>query len=260
MNLFIAPFVNALFGLYYLVGNLGWAVVIVTVLLRILLFPLLLPSLKSAKIMRELAPKLKKIQQQYKGDKQKLASAQMELYKSNGVNPMSGCLPQLLQVAVLILFFSAFNLVTEFSNGKTSMDQINTNLLPFLQISEGFKFDLNFLGSDLGITPQKAFASKSVLAMILPLFLLVGSAVTQFFSAKLMMPTPAKVDPSVFAKATPDKEDDMMAMMRTQSLYFMPLITLVIGWTFSLGILLYWFVNSVVMIVQQVIGERMNNK
>ena len=108
MNIFIAPFVNALFGLYYLVGNLGWAVVIVTVLLRVILFPLVLPSLKSAKIMRELAPKLKKLQEQYKGDKQKLASAQMDLYKANGVNPMSGCLPQLLQVGVLILFFSAF--------------------------------------------------------------------------------------------------------------------------------------------------------
>ena len=260
MNIFIAPFVNALFGLYYLVGNLGWAVVIVTVLLRVILFPLVLPSLKSAKIMRELAPKLKKLQEQYKGDKQKLASAQMDLYKANGVNPMSGCLPQLLQVGVLILFFSAFNLVTAFSNGKSSMAEINSNLLPFLQVHQGFKFDLGFMGSNLGMTPQKAFATKSVMEMLLPIFLLVGSAIAQFVSAKVMMPTPTKVDTSAYAKATADKEDDMMAAMRTQSLYFMPLMTLVIGWNFSLGILLYWFVNSLVMIGQQIIGERVNAK
>ena len=148
MNIFIAPFVNALFGLSYLVGNLGWAVVIVTVLLRVILFPLVLPSLKSAKIMRELAPKLKKLQEQYKGDKQKLASAQMDLYKANGVNPMSGCLPQLLQVGVLILFFSAFNLVTAFSNGKSSMAEINSNLLPFLQVHQGFRIYGIKLGND----------------------------------------------------------------------------------------------------------------
>lgn len=258
MNFFVAPFVNALFGFYFLVGNLGWSVVIVTILLKVLLFPLVLPSLKSAKVMRMLAPKLKKLQEQYKGDKTKLASAQMELYKQEGVNPMSGCLPQLLQVAVLILFFSAFNIVTQFAEGKGSLDQINSYLLPFLKVGKEFKFDLLFLGSDLGITPAKAFAKGIVELMILPAVLLVGSAVAQYFSAKQMMPT-AKTDENV-TKKTDDKEDDMMAAMRTQSLYLMPAMTLFIGWNFSLGILLYWFVNSLVMIGQQVIGERMMRK
>jgi membrane protein insertase Oxa1/YidC/SpoIIIJ len=62
------------------------------------------------------------------------------------------------------------------------------------------------------------------------------------------------------AKATPGKVDDMMAAMRTQSTYFMPLMTIVIGWNFSLGLLLYWFVNSVVMIGQQMVVNKMGNK
>jgi YidC/Oxa1 family membrane protein insertase len=65
MNLFIAPFVNALFGVYYLVGNLGLAIILVTVLIRLVLLPLMLPSLKSAEKMKELQPKLNKLKEKF---------------------------------------------------------------------------------------------------------------------------------------------------------------------------------------------------
>jgi len=256
MNLFIAPFVNALFGFYYLVGNLGWSVVLVTVLIRIILIPLVLPSLKSAKKMTELQPKLKKLQQEFGKEKEKLAKAQMELYKREGINPLSGCLPQLLQVAVLILFFSAFNMVTNYSIGNGKIEEINRQLIPSFQIKNDFRFDTSFLGSNLSATPAKIFNQGMGLNLILPLVLLLGSGVLQYFSSKLMMPAP-KVDEKAVA-ATKDKEDDMMGMMRTQSMYMMPLMTIFIGWSFSLGILLYWFVNSGVMLAQQVVVGKMD--
>lgn len=253
MNIFIAPFVNALFGLYYLVGNLGWAIVIVTILIRFILIPLVVPSLKSAKRMRDLQPKLSKLKEKYAGDKQGMAKAQMELYKQEGINPLSGCLPQILQIAVLLIFFSAFNMVTQYSEGKGSMDQINNNLVQSLKIDQDFKFDTNFFGSNLAQIPSKIFKENGITSnlMILPIFLLLGSGVLQYFSAKLMMPAP-KVDEKI-VKVTKDKEDDMMSMMRTQSMYMMPLMTIVIGWNFSLGLLLYWFVNSAFMIGQQLV-------
>ena len=254
MNIFVAPFVNALFGFYYLVGNLGWSVIIVTVLIRIILFPLLWPSLKSAKKTRELQPKLKKLQEKYKGDKQQLAKAQMELYKQEGVNPLSGCLPQLLQIAVLMLFFWAFNMVSGYSAGNGSLAEINKLLISSYRIDESFAFEPNFLGNNLAMTPAKEFSTGMGSNMILPIFLLLGSAILQFFSSKLMMPS-AKVDKSV-VKKTKDKEDDMMSIMRTQSTYMMPAMTLFIGWSFSLGILLYWFVNTLVMLGQQLIAEK----
>jgi YidC/Oxa1 family membrane protein insertase len=254
MNIFVAPFVNALFGFYYLVGNLGWAVVIVTVLIRILLFPLLWPSLKSAKKTRELQPKLKKLQEKYKGDKQQLAKAQMELYKQEGVNPLSGCLPQILQIAVLMLFFWAFNMVSGYSQGNGSTAEINKLLISSYKINESFAFEPNFLGNNLAMTPAKEFGAGVGSNMILPIVLLLGSAILQFLSSKLMMPA-AKVDKSV-VKKTKDKEDDMMSVMRTQSTYMMPAMTLFIGWNFSLGILLYWFVNTLVMLGQQLIAEK----
>ena len=254
MNILIAPFVNALMGLYFLIGNFGWAILTVTVLIRIFLLPLVMPSLKSAKKMRDLQPKIKEIQVKFKGQKEKLAQAQMELYKKEGINPLSGCLPQILQIAILLLFFSAFNQVSAVAGGNGNLEQLNNNLVPALRISEGFDFDTQFLGVDLLKTPSNLFGEGVGMNLLIPILLLVGSGVLQYFSSKLMMPA-AKTDHSV-VKKTEDKEDDMMSIMRTQSTYLMPLMTVFIGWNFSLGILLYWFVNSAAMLGQQVVMER----
>lgn len=258
MNLLIAPFVNALFGFYNLTGSLGWSVVIVTVLIRVLLIPLVLPSMKSAKKMAELQPKLKALKNKWGNDKEKLAKAQMDLYKEEGINPLSGCLPQIAQIAVLIIFFSAFNMVSNYSIGKGNLGEINSHLISSLQISESFKFDVNFLGSNLSDTPAMVFAKGLSELWLIPAILLIGSGVLQYFSAKLMMPAP-KVDENV-VKKTEDKEDDMMSMMRTQSLYVMPAMTVFIGWSFSLGMLLYWFVNSGAILVQQLVVGKMDKK
>ena len=260
MNILIAPFVNALFGFYYLTHNLGWSIVIVTIIIRVILMPLVMPSLKAASKMRELQPKLNKLKEKFKGDKNGMAKAQMELYKVEGINPLSGCLPQILQIAVLIIFFSAFNMVTSFSGGKGSMDQINNQLISNFKITKEFKFDTSFMGSSLIELPSKTFKDNGMSPiMILPVILLLGSGILQFFSAKLMMPAP-KVDEAVVKAETVDKEDDMMAAMRTQSLYVMPLMTVFLGWNFSLGMLLYWFINSVTMIGQQLAISKLNKK
>jgi len=251
MNLFIAPFVNALFGFYYLLGNFGWSIVVVTVIIKLILLPLILPSLKSAKKIQGLQPKLKSLKEKYGSDKQALAKAQMELYKQEGINPMSGCLPQILQIVVLLLFFSAFNMVVNFAQGKGSIEEIYSQLIRPFKINEEFKFYLGFLGGDLAQTPAKIFGQVWNVGVVLPIVLLLGSGVLQYLGAKATMPNP-KVAENV-AKKTEDKEDDMMAAMRTQSLYMMPAMTIFLGWNFSLGILLYWFTNSAMMVAQQIL-------
>jgi YidC/Oxa1 family membrane protein insertase len=259
MNLFIAPFVNALFGLYYLVGNFGVAVILVTIIIKLILLPLVWPSLKSAQKIREIQPKLNKLKEKYGKDKQAMAKAQMDLYKQEGINPLSGCLPQILQIVVLLLFFSAFNMVTGFSGRtKGSVEQINAQLIPSFRIDENFKFNLNFFGSDLSTTPAKIVKEGININLLLPAILLLGSGLLQYFGAKLMMPNP-KAD-MVVVKETKDKEDDMMASMRTQSMYMMPAMTIFIGWNFSLGMLLYWFTTSALMIGQQVLVNKVNKK
>ncbi len=253
MDILIIPFVNALMAFYYLTGSLGWAVIIVTVLVKLVLFPLVFPSLKSAEKMREIQPKLKKLQEKYGKDSKGLASAQMDLYRNEGVNPMSGCLPQLLQLFVLIVFYQAFNKVVMFAMDKVALVDINKLLVNGFKLDEGIKLSMDFLGSNLSSTPSSTFSSGNWAAIVIPLILLVGSALGQYLSAKLMMPNSKKIDENAFTKATPDKEDDMMAMMRTQSTYMMPLMTLFIGWNFNLGILLYWFINSFFAYGQQLV-------
>lgn len=257
MNVFISPFVNALMWFYNLYGNLGWSVITLTILIKLILFPIIWPSLKSAKKMTELQPRLKKLQEKYGKDKEGLAKAQMDFYKAEGINPLSGCLPNLLQVAVLIVFFQAFNLVIGVMEGKNKIVDLNSHLIPAIKVVENFKFNQDFMGMNLGTTPAKMFVGGFTVNWVWVAILLLGSALLQYFSSKLMMPNP-KTDEAV-VKKTDDKEDDMMAAMRTQSLYMMPAMTVFIGWNFSVGMLLYWFVNSGVMLIQQILALRAHN-
>ncbi len=251
-----AIFVNMLMGVYSVLGSFGWAVVIVSIFLRLIVLPLVIPGMKAGKKMRDLQPKLKELQTQYKDDKKGLANAQMEFYKKHGINPLSGCLPQILTVAVLLLFLGAFNKLTDYNLGKLQVADLNKQLIPALQVKEGFKLNMKFGPADLTLSPAKAFATGNPLLWFLPIFFLLGSAVTQFLSAKMMMPNP-KLDEKVVNKTTPgEKEDDMMAAMRTQSMYMMPAMSLFIGWSFSTGLVLYWFISSLLSVVQQLIVEK----
>ncbi len=251
--IFIQILVSALMALNSVLDNLGWTVVLMTIIIKLLLLPLILPSIKSAGKMRELQPKLQKLTKKYGGDKQRLAQEQMKLYKSAGVNPMGGCLPQILQIAVLILFYSSFQKLISFSTGGIGVDELNKFLFDGLKISPGFAMNTNFIGTDLAVTPSSAITSGLIANMILPLVLLVGSGALQFWGAKLTMPDIKGSDETAYTKATPEKGDDMAAAMRNQSMYMMPLMTIFIGFKFSVGILLYWFINSAMVVVQQML-------
>lgn len=256
MEVLIAPFVNALFAFYKITGNLGMAIIAVTLLIRLILMPILLPSLRSAKRMRQLQPELKRIQDKYKDDKTKLAQAQMDFYREKGLNPTAGCLPQIFQIGVLLIFYNAFNHLVLFSSGKLSVADLNKFLLPIFQVAEGFKFNLQFLGTDLSQVPSKLFALGNIGNFAVPMALLVLAGVAQYLTAKVLMPA-AITDEQVVKKETPkDQEDDMMAMMRTQSMYVMPIMTIVIGWNFAVGLILYWLISSVAVLLQQILAEK----
>ncbi len=91
--------------LYGLVGNWGWAIVLTTVLIRLVLYPLTYKGMVSMNKLKELSPKIKEIQAKYKGDSQKLNASTMDLYKKHGANPMGGCLPMLLQIPVFFAIY-----------------------------------------------------------------------------------------------------------------------------------------------------------
>ncbi len=99
---------------YRLTNNYGWAIILITIAIKLLFSPLTHISFESMKKMQALQPKLKSLQEQHKGDQAKLSKEMMELYKKNKVNPMSGCLPMLLQIPVFIAFYQVLAQTAEF--------------------------------------------------------------------------------------------------------------------------------------------------
>jgi len=143
------PLINGLILFYkILFGNLGLAIIGLTLVIRLALLPLTRPALEMAKKMKELAPKLEKLKKKHKNDKQAFAKAQMELYRQNGANPAAGCLPQIIQLLVLIALFQAFRQVLG-ANGGEAIGKINDVLYSFLKLPADATLNLKFLHLDL---------------------------------------------------------------------------------------------------------------
>src|SRR5690349_2043620 len=96
---------NFIFFLYQQLGSLGVALIVFTILVRVLIFPLTLSSLKAMNNIKKLQPEINKLKAKHKGDAKAMQTAQMELYKKYNVNPMAGCLPQIVQIAVTYILY-----------------------------------------------------------------------------------------------------------------------------------------------------------
>ena len=108
-----APLLDLLRMIYGYVGNYGVAIIILTTIVRLVLFPLTFKGMKSMKRMQQLTPRMKKLQEKYKNNKEKLNKEMMALYRKNRVNPLGGCLPMLLQLPVFFALYSALSSAVE---------------------------------------------------------------------------------------------------------------------------------------------------
>lgn len=243
-TLLYQPLVNALIFFYKIFNNFGLAIVVLTILIRALLIPLTLPSLKAAGKMKEIAPELEKLKKKYANNKQKFAQAQLELYKKHGINPAAGCLPQIIQLVVLIALYQAFAKVLQ-PDGNV-IEKLNQVLYPALRLPQETVINTRFLYLDLS---RPDIFRLPQLAFPLPGFFLLAAALVQFLSSKMMQPGIQVARHQ--AKETPETKDDIAAAMQTQMLYLFPLMTIVIGLTFPSGLVLYWFVFSLFTAVQQ---------
>lgn len=217
------PFFNLLIALYTMlpIHDLGIAIIILTILVKLLLWPVSWQQLKAQKGLQDLQPKIKALQQQYKDDKQALGLAQMKLFGEHKINPLSSCLPSLIQIPFLIALFYTF------INGLKDHDM--SILYPFIQAPSAFQE--TFLGT------FSLVANHNI-----PLAILVGAA--QFVQAKMLLP-----QKEVHVKGS--KDEDMTAAMNKQMTYMMPVMTGYFSYMFPSGLGLYWMVQSLLSIVQQ---------
>jgi YidC/Oxa1 family membrane protein insertase len=243
-SLLFHPLVNGLFFFYKIFGNLGVAIILLTILIRVVLIPLTSPSMKAAKKMADLGPELAKLKEKHKDDKQKFAQAQMSLYKEHGVNPAAGCLPQIVQLLVLITLYQAFSSVLV-QNGSDVLHKLNTILYPILQLPADTHLNLSFWYLNLAKPDMIALPGLPKI----PGVFLILAALTQFISSKMMLPQVKKAEKE--AKKTPGKTDDIASSMQSQMTYLFPLMTILIGFSFPSGLVLYWFIFSFSSIIQQ---------
>ncbi len=207
-------------------GSLGLAIIVFTFLIRSVLVPLTLPSLRSAKKMQELQPEMKKLQKLHGKDRQALQKAQLELYKKYNVNPLSGCLPQLLQLGVLIVLY------------QTLIGFINAN---------GSIVNMNFLWLDLAKPDSKYILP--VLAMLTQLVL--SLMIAPGAETKDIVANNAKT--KTIQKLNEKEEDtaDMAKSMQQQMMFMMPIMTGFIALKFPSGLALYWVATTLFSIGQQ---------
>lgn len=229
----ILLFLCQLFG-----QSFALALIALTVLIRLLLVPLTLPSLRAAQKIRELQPELLKLKKRYKNDKTRLAQEQLKLYQKHGASPASGCLPQIIQIVILIALYQVFQKVL---TGGVSQE-INTSFW-YLDLTKPDRLTLPFTLEFLN------FKIKN-----LPGILLITTVIVQFLSSKAMYASTQAT--AARAEKTPGEQDDLGAAMQTQMLYFMPLMTLFIGLSFPSGLVLYWLTFSLFMLVQQLVMMR----
>lgn len=217
------PLFNALVLLYQFVPgkDFGLAVILLTIIIRIIVYPLMVKSIRSQKMLSELQPKIQEIQQRYKDNKEKQAKEMMALYQREKANPFGGCLPLLIQLPVMIALYRVF--------WKGLDPEAMSHLYSF--VPNPGTIDPTFLGI---INLSQPIIGLAILA-----------GIVQFFQTKMIMPKKKK------KAAKGDQMSRFSSMMQKQMLYFFPFFTVIILLRFPSAIALYWIVTALFSIVQQ---------
>jgi YidC/Oxa1 family membrane protein insertase len=243
-TLIIDPLTNILVIVYHFLTlihvpySLGFSIIILTIIVRLILYPLMSSQLKASKKMQEVNPHLQKLKEKHKNDAKMLQQETMRLYKEFGINPAAGCLPVLIQIPIIwglyavlqkivILKIADINKVIYFNNFK--LDKA---------------WDQSFFGLPLAQSPSQLIAKVGILILLVP----VLTGLFQYIQSKMMMP--AKTAVSVNDQKE-KKKDDFATAFQSQSLYIFPLMIGFFSYSFSIGLSLYWNTFTIFGIIQQ---------
>ena len=224
--------------IYHLLESIGYpsfglAIVLMTVIIKIVLFPLTKKQIESTRAMMKIQPKMDEIRKKYKNDPTRLNQELAKLYKEENVNPMAGCLPLLIQMPILFGIYY----------GIRDLKVHHASLGSFLWVPEISKSTNEIIEGLSFPDPQY------LLAFVLPLV----SAFTTYIQAKQSMPQ---------KKADDKGQDGIMGMMQGQMMtYFMPVLIGFWSLSFPSALVIYWIVMNIMQIAQQAyINKQMDNK
>lgn len=213
-------------------GDVGIAIVCITILVKLFLLPLSLNAARTQKVMREIEPQLKDIRERHKNNREELAKATMDVYKDAGLRPFSSIFLLFLQIPIIFaLYWSVYR------GGGVPLPDINAALLySFVAVPEAV--NMLFLGF------------IDIAAKSLPLAALAG--ITQFIHARLSIPTP---EPRKANEPT-DLKTDFARNMSLQMRYVMPIVIFFVAYTISASIALYFTVSNMMAIAQEFVVRR----
>lgn len=221
------PLINLLVFFYNVIPthDVGLAIIALTLVIRLILWPLGQKGLKSQAALAKIQPEIEEIKKRHANDKEAQAKALMELYSKNGVSPLSGCLPIIIQIPVLIALWRVF-----LSGAK-------------LETISGL---YSFVAAPAAI--QTVFLGLFDLTKRSVILAIVAGAL-QYFQAKMMMPSYAKA--SEGKPASTGGASDFSQVMSKQMLYFAPILTVAVSWSLPAALPLYWIVTTLATMAQQ---------
>ncbi|MCI5970596.1 MAG: YidC/Oxa1 family membrane protein insertase [Oscillospiraceae bacterium] len=257
--------------IYGFVNNYGVALIIFTVLVKLILLPLSAKQQKSMVKMQQVQPKLKDLQDKYKNDPQKLQQEQMKLYKEHNVSPAGGCLPMLIQMPILFCLYQVISypltfmlqmsaseswaLAMQYASDITSKNFNSAAQIIAATKSGLIDFEL-FKGFDLSLVPWQGITNPNVL-WIIPIF----AGLTTFLSSYITMNTSnnkreKKEDEKPKRILNPEDTKqggnaDQAQAMNKSMMYFMPFFTGWIAFSYSAALGFYWSLSNVLSILQQ---------
>lgn len=286
---FFANIFGYLLGfLYNIINNYGLAIIVFSVIIKIILLPLSIKQQRTLKKSSELQEKMKTIQFKYKNNPEKLNQEMMNLYKSENMSPFSGCITAIVQFILLIsIFFLVKSPLTYME--KIPTDSLNTYVNQLKEegrtISEVYpeidlireadwlkeknpedenvdrlKLEMNFLGLDLSKIPQQNITDFTV--YIIPLLYILSSFVSIRMTTSMQEKMKNKVNEKEVIDGTTGKElvpeeekDEIDTVMQTNKMmsWMMPIMSISIAFVAPLGLALYWLVNNILMILERLI-------
>lgn len=283
INFFSNIFGYVLNLIYNLVSNYGLAIILFSILIKIIMIPLSIKQEKTLKKNQKIQEEMKIIQIKHNGNQEKINQEMMELYKREKMNPFGGCFSIIIQ---FILLFAMFYLVR---SPLTYMKKINSDVIenqkneirqevgdnsisnnyPEISVIEYIKekdlrdselyINMDFLGLDLSKVPQENFEDPTV--FIIPVLYVISS----FVSIKISTAMTNNKNKSKETDAE-EKEDnnedpaEMAAQMNKSMSWMMPILSVTISLMAPLGLALYWFVNNLIMIVERLILNKIFSK
>lgn len=269
MGFFANIFGYVLNFLYQVIGNYGIAIVLFSIILKLIMLPISIKQQKTMKKSVKIQEKIKVIQDKYKNNPEKLNQETIELYKAEKMSPFSGCLSAIAQIVILFAVFYLVrspltymkkvdtNLIDQYTNEIKQEENNKNTAYPEIAIikekgkqDERVNINMEFLGLDLSGIPKQDFSDWKV--YVIPGLYVLTSFISMRMTTNMQQKKEEKNDNS-----GANTELDAVAQANRNMSYIMPIMSLSIAIIAPLGLALYWLVNNILMIIERLILNKL---